>query len=104
MISVVEVNMSKSIAVIGSVTTGHDGYPPVKVISGNSRLTINGIPAAVVGSICEDHDKPKHDKHTPVITDGSSRVKVDGIPVATVGSSCSCGDTIATGASLIQIS
>lgn len=96
--------MSVSIAVIGSRTSGHDGYPPTVVTEGTTKLMINGKPAALVGSHCKPHSKPKGGTHTPVIVSGHSRVKVNGIEVAVVGSKTDCGDTIVDGDNLIQIS
>ena len=96
--------MSVSIAVIGSHTSGHDGYHPTVVIEGSTNLTINGIPAALVGSHCEEHSKPKGGTHTPVIVEGHSRLKVNGIEVAVVGSHTDCGDVIIDGDDLVQIS
>jgi len=39
--------MSKSIAVLGSHTSGHNGYPSTVVVEGTTKLTINGKPAAL---------------------------------------------------------
>ena len=79
------------IAVVGSLTSGHDGYPPVHVITGSNFVSCNGKPVALVGSICEDHTKPKNQTHPPVVTGGSSFVSVGGIKVATVGSEVAGG-------------
>jgi len=96
--------MSKSIAILGSHTSGHNGYPSTVVVEGTTKLTINGKPAALVGSHCKSHSKPKGGTHTPVIVSGASRVKVNGIEVAIVGSKTDCGDTIVDGDDLVQIS
>ena len=92
--------MSKSIAVLGSHTSGHNGYPSTVVVEGTTKLTING---KLVGSHCKSHSKPKGGTHTPVIVSGASRVKVNGIEVAIVSSKTDCGDTIVDGDNLVQI-
>ena len=100
--------MGRSIAVVGSMTSGHDGFPPVPVVEGSDFVTCNGIPVAVVGSKCAPHSKPKHGTHTPIVTGGSSFIKINGIPVAMVGSEVSgnCGTSshvIVTGCDTCQI-
>lgn len=100
--------MGKSIAVVGSMTSGHDGFPPVRVIEGSDFVTCCGIPVAVVGCRCEDHDKPKNGTHTPFITEGSKFITINGIPVAMVGSivAGNCGTSahvITTGCDAVSI-
>ena len=100
--------MKKSIAVVGSMTSGHDGFPPVRVVEGSDFVTCCGIPVALVGAKCEPHSKPKHGTHVPIVTSGSSFITVDGIAVATVGSEVSgnCGTSahvITTGCDLVSI-
>jgi len=90
------------IAVVGSMTSGHDGYPPVRVIEGSDFVTCNGVPVALVGSRCEEHTKPHNPTHYPVVTGGSSFVSVGGIKVATIGSEvagggCNASHVIVTG-------
>ena len=44
--------MGRSVAVVGlSVTNGHDGYPPVHVVTGSDYASCNGRPIALVGSL-----------------------------------------------------
>lgn len=84
--------MGKAVAVVGlSVTSGHDGYPPVHVIEGSDYVTCNGRKVALVGSRCEGHDKHKGTYHVPVVSSGSSFLTVDGIGVAVVGSKVAAG-------------
>ena len=81
--------MAKAIARIGDITTGHEDFPPVKIITGDDFLTINGIPVAIRGSICEDHERTKDtkhpDRHTPIVSGGSDFITCNGISIAQKG-------------------
>lgn len=81
--------MSKSIARIGDWTTGHEDFPPVKIITGDPFLTINGIPVAIKGSICEDHERTKDtkhpDRHTPIVTGCSDFITCNGVYITCKG-------------------
>lgn len=79
------------VCAVTSVTSGHDGCGPVKVITGSPIMSIEGCPVARIGDICEDHGCISHITHTPVITEGSSILIVDGIPVARVGNAVAGG-------------
>lgn len=79
------------VCAVTSVTSGHDGCAPVKVITGSPIMSIEGCPVARIGDICEDHGCISHITHTPVITEGSSILIVDGIPVARVGNAVAGG-------------
>ncbi|HIF9347096.1 TPA: PAAR domain-containing protein [Photobacterium damselae] len=83
-------------AILGSICSGHDGFPPRPSIDGDSRFTINGIPVMVTGSAFSFHSKPKHPPHGGVGI-GTSKLTINGKPICRVGDSVSCGSTIATG-------
>ena len=84
--------MGRSVAVVGlSVTNGHDGYPPVHVVTGSDYASCNGRPIALVGSKCEGHNRSKGTYHVPIVSSGSSFFKVNGISVAVVGSEVADG-------------
>lgn len=96
------------IAVVGSMTNGHDACAPVPVIEGASFVTVNGIPVALVGHRCQGHSCEDHGYHIPIITSGSSIASVNGVGIATVGSrveggGCRTGHRIVTGASLVSV-
>lgn len=76
----------KGIAIVGSVTNGHNGYPSVPVVTGSDFVSCNGIPVATVGCECESHNKSHGSRHTPKISGGSNFVAIDGIAVAMIGS------------------
>ena len=99
----------KGIAVVGSVTNGHNGYPSVQVVTGSDFVSCNGIAVATVGSKCSGHDKSHGTYHVPVVSGGSDFVSIDGIAVAMIGSpveggGCSSGHVIVTGDDTVQIS
>ena len=67
------------------------------IISGQAKVTVNGIPVAVVG------DKLQCDDTTDVIVKGSSVVKINGKPVARKGDKTAIGGFIDKGESLVKI-
>lgn len=66
----------------------------------SSSVFINGEPAAIKGTLCNDHSPygPAHSPHVPneVITSTTS-IFIEGYPVALKGDSFHCGHVIATG-------
>ena len=67
--------------------TSHGG----RVISASARMTIDGIPVALVGDRCTC-PIPYH--YNCVIVEGESEVIYDGIQVALEGHKTSCGATL----------
>jgi hypothetical protein len=71
-----------------------------------SVVTINGQPAAVVGSMDSDHapyGRP-HRPHVPnPITSGSGVVTIGGKPAARVGDPFACGHTVSSGSPNVTI-
>jgi uncharacterized Zn-binding protein involved in type VI secretion len=69
-------------------------------------VIINGLPAAVVGSLYSPH-APYGSPHPPhnaaTITVGSDTVFVEGIPLARVGDPLSCGHSIADGSPDVEV-
>ena len=95
--------MGRAVAVVGlSVTSGHNGYPSVPVVTGSDYVTCNGRAIALVGSRCEGHNKSKGTYHVPIVSSGSSFLTINGIGVAVVGSEvadggCNSSHVIVTG-------
>jgi uncharacterized Zn-binding protein involved in type VI secretion len=79
--------MGRSIARVGDWTTGHEDYPPVRIIEGSDFLTVNGIGIAMRGSRCEDHAREYHhlNNHTPIVSGCSDFISVNGIGIARKG-------------------
>lgn len=101
--------MSSGIAVVGSLTNGHDDCWPVHVVEGISWITIDGVQATAVGCRCEPHWCGEHEYHIPIISaNDDDFLTADGIRIARVGDpvewgGCPKGHYIATGHSLVSI-
>jgi len=100
--------MSKPITVVGSITSGHEDWPPTVVNSGCGWVHVNGKPVARIGDTCDPHTNPPRVTHYPVLSQGSSFVHIDGIPVsyegaAVAGGGCNESHTIAKGESFVKI-
>ena len=69
-------------------------------------VLINGLPAAVVGSVDSPHS-PYGDPHPPhavaTIGAGSDTVFVEGLPLARVGDPLSCGHSVAVGSPDVEV-
>ena len=62
------------------------------VITGNSSVEINGLPAVVVGSIVQDHGLNRHDRAKMNV--GFDGVQVAVLPVCRTGDPASCGHVL----------
>jgi uncharacterized Zn-binding protein involved in type VI secretion len=83
--------------------SGCDGVIESEVAS---SVLINGIPAAVKGSMSSDHSPygPPHPPHVPnPIVAGSGSVMIEGKPAARVGDMFSCGHDVASGSGDVMI-
>ena len=93
-----------AIALLGSVCSGHDGFPPRVSVSGQGTHTINGTPVHCVGDAWATHVKPKSSPHAGVTVAGQGLHTINGKAVARVGDSVSCGSSIVSGQSLHEVS
>ncbi|MGX9459454.1 PAAR domain-containing protein (plasmid) [Photobacterium damselae subsp. damselae] len=89
-----------SIAIKGSICSGHDGFPPRPSIEGQELFTVNGIPVMATGDAFALHVKPDNPPHGGTAI-GSSHLTINGKKAALVGDAVSCGSTIATGEPLL---
>lgn len=81
---------------VGSVSTGHDGYPPTTAKEGSQTVFVNGFPINRKGDEWLVHCRTScHFGAT--VTPDTRTVYADGIPIGLVGDSISCGDTAGTG-------
>lgn len=88
--------MGKSIAVIGSVDSGHAPYKPSVGVTGESLFKVNGVPVMCTGDVMAPHTAP--DKPTHVGTAiGGSGITINGKKAVKVGDAVACGSTIVTG-------
>jgi uncharacterized Zn-binding protein involved in type VI secretion len=76
--------------------TPHVGGP---IVSGNAALTVNGIPAALVGDTCTCKAGGPD-----TIVSGTSALTVNGIPAAHVGSSTAHGGVVVQGDAALTVS
>lgn len=93
-----------AIALLGSLCSGHDGFPPRNSVTGQGLHTVNGVPVHCVGDSWADHVKPDSKPHGGVTVTGESRHTINGSPVARVGDLVSCGSTIVTGNASHEVS
>ncbi len=86
---------------VGSLTTGHESWPPQTVDAGSGDVNINGSPASRIGDPVSIHVSPSNSPptgtHDGTIASGSGTVLVNGIGLARLGDDISCGGTIAKG-------
>jgi len=85
-----------SIAKLGDLCTGHDGFPPRPSTSGSADVSVNGKPAVRVTDTWGTHCK-KTSCHGGVVISGSTKMSVNGLAVARTGDLISCGSVIAEG-------
>lgn len=94
-----------AIAVLGQMSTGHDGYPATPCIGPvSSTVTINGKGVQLkYYSLYETHTKNKNPTHPSteryvIETPGKEdTITVEGRSVVMVGDRINCGDTVAAG-------
>lgn len=85
---------------LGDMSAGHACFAPTAIVSGvASTVFINGIPAALVGSIHGPHtcDKTTHAGGLRQVVSGSSTVFIEGKAAARIGDTIADGDCIAQG-------
>ena len=103
--------------------SGHDGFPPRSVLSGSPNVFINGKPSSRVTDNMGSHNKNVPEisygvdeegnpveiitmvnvTHSGTISSGSPNVFVNGLAKARIGDSLSCGGTLATGSSNVNV-
>lgn len=94
-----------AIAVLGQMSTGHDGWPATPCIGPvSSTVTINGKGVQLkYYSLYESHTKQNNQTHPAteryvVDTPGNvNTITVEGRSVVMVGDRINCGDTVAGG-------
>lgn len=92
------------ISVIGDQTTGHDGYPPTRMVTSPVQKTKwNGKKPGVVDKECQfiEHWKGNsvHPQTIRYPIEGSEKTKIEGYYIARIGDMLSDGDVIARGSS-----
>ncbi|TOP83544.1 PAAR domain-containing protein [Vibrio parahaemolyticus] len=87
---------------VGSVDSGHDGFSPGSVVTGEPLFTVNGVPLSKTSDISVMHVKPDNPPHVGVIV-GSSLLTVNEVPLALVGDPMACGTVVVSGQDLFTI-
>lgn len=90
------------IAVIGDTTTGHDGYPPTKMVTSPiSKTKFNGKKPGVMHESCQfiQHNlgNSVHPQVSRYPVEGSKKTKIEGYYLARIGDKLADGDVIAKG-------
>lgn len=96
------------VAVVGSMSTGHDACAPVPAITGSPLMRVNGKAVVLVGDLFDTHGCPAHGSHNGIVTEGSSLMRVEGKAIARVGDTiggggCTGAHKIASGDGLMNI-
>ena len=93
-----------SVTRLGDKCSGHDGCPPVPLVSCfSTNVTINGRPVGLVGDAYQEHSCPDHEKHQGVIVSGNPHVLINGRQVGRVGDPVSCGGVVMEGSPNVVI-
>lgn len=76
-----------------SMVSVHPPYTntPLLNAAGSVFVTVNGAPAAVLGTTAAPHVGPPAPPHIPVVSGGSSFVTYGGVPAARNGDPTQCG-------------
>lgn len=92
-----------SVAVKGSVCSGHDCFPPRPNIEASSDVKVNGKGVHREGDKYEMHSCPDKGSHDAVLAKGSSTVNINGKPAGRIGDEVSCGSVVADGSANVKI-
>lgn len=91
-----------SIAIIGSIDSGHPPFVPSVSVSGQGQFLVNGAPAMASGDAMLPHVAPLNPPHSGTAI-GSSKLLINGKPAVMVGDPVSCGSVIVSGDATMQI-
>ena len=91
-----------AISVIGDISTGHDGYPPTRMVTSPvTKTKFNGLKPGVIDPACQfiAHNKGSsvHPQDIRYPVGGSSKTFIEGYAVARIADSLNDGDVIARG-------
>jgi uncharacterized Zn-binding protein involved in type VI secretion len=85
---------------LGDMSTGHGCFPPTAINGGVAgKTTVEGDPAAMVGSTHPDHSCGNSVHSGRKINSGSGKTTIEGKAAARIGDSINCGDAMGQGAS-----
>tara|TARA_R110002020_G_scaffold304284_5_gene520025 strand:- start:1156 stop:1458 length:303 start_codon:yes stop_codon:yes gene_type:complete len=79
-------------ALMSSMSSGHDCFPPQNAIGpGSMNVFINGQPVLRIGDGFNVHCCPDKGCHPGFLAKGSMNVFANGMPVSRVGDTIACG-------------
>jgi uncharacterized Zn-binding protein involved in type VI secretion len=98
--------MSKPVAQIGNLTSGHVGYPPHPIVGmGGSNVFIEGVLVAVEGDTVAAHcvltNPPEC--HAGTLTPSETGVYVGGKKIAFLGATVDCGSIVIQSAKTVFV-
>lgn len=79
------------------------GYSAHKILSGASKVTIEGKAAARDGDTISSHTKSPPTHPSSTISGGSSKVTIEGNAAARIGDGTTCGSVISGSCSKVTI-
>jgi len=88
--------MTKAVAYLGGLGSGHGNFPPRPSIEASTDVFVNGIGVHRVGDAYAEHCD-SDTCHDSVLATGSSTVFVNGKAIGRIGDNIACGSTVAEG-------
>lgn len=87
---------------IGDMDSGHGCFPPRPVITGYSKVLIEGIPASGIGDVLPPHCCGPV-CHPGNLASGSTKVKIGGRALSKIGDVVSCGSFMISGSTKVRV-
>lgn len=91
-----------AIAIKSSVCSGHGNFPARPPVQSESLLTVNGVPVLVDGDLFAAHTDG-NSTHDGSATSSRPWFTVNGKAIVCVGDALTCGSTVASGDSLVNV-
>lgn len=87
------------IAVHMAKTSGHETFPPTKVLASSTTVFVNGNPVVLEGDSIIPHTNPDGSTHGGTTIASTGTVFIQGKKVCMIGDDITCGDVIAESSS-----
>ncbi len=88
---------------MGAVDSGHDGFSPGVIVTGQPLFFVNGLMPIGNGDMSVIHAHPNSPPHVGTVQ-ASSKLRVNGINIAMDGDITGCGASLVGGNPLFTIS
>ena len=92
-----------SVARIGDVTIGHQGFGQQLALTGSDNVFVESIGVVRLTDVFENHSDG-HSTHSGIVASGSNKVFVNNLPIARIGDPLTCSSIIGTGSSKVIVS